>query len=118
MERVLESQKLKRYFQDKQFRFITSLILITLLFVAINCDLPIKDPEPTPENLPQEVNNLMPILDACVGLPLINLTDQIVKHYAIILDYSEEHEQSKWVAYRLTKIMVETRNWRPFQNGG
>lgn len=35
------------------------------------------------------------------GLPAITKNDRIVKHFAFTLSYSEEHEQAKWVAYRL-----------------
>jgi len=37
--------------------------------------------------------------------PKKNKKDQIVKHSAFVLCYSEPHEQAKWVAYRLTAEM-------------
>jgi len=38
-------------------------------------------------------------------LPTILESDQIIKHTAFTLCYSEEFEQAKWVAYRLTDSM-------------
>lgn len=39
-------------------------------------------------------------------LPEINMGDQIIKHTAYTLKYSEEYEEAEWAAYMLTKIMT------------
>lgn len=43
-------------------------------------------------------------------LPKTNKKELIVRHKAYVLCYQEAYEQAKWVAYRLTKEMVETGN--------
>lgn len=40
-------------------------------------------------------------------LPAIHPHDEIIKHTAFTLCYSEPHEQAKWVAYQLTAEMCE-----------
>ena len=40
-------------------------------------------------------------------LPLMEHGDEIVKHTAFTLCYSEAHEQAKWVAYHLTAEMCD-----------
>lgn len=51
-------------------------------------------------------------------LPAIHTHDQIITHLAYTLQYSEEHEQAQWVAYRYTKSMTvkkypRTNKFRP-----
>jgi endonuclease G len=40
-------------------------------------------------------------------LPACRPSDQIVKHYAYTLNYDEENEQAKWVAYRLDSLKAK-----------
>lgn len=53
-----------------------------------------------------------------IVLPKINQSDQIVYHENYILNYSEEHEQAKWVAYSLSADQINgtinrTNDFRP-----
>lgn len=41
-----------------------------------------------------------------IGIPKIIPGEQIIIHKAYTLSYSEQHEQAKWVAYKLTDYMV------------
>lgn len=43
-------------------------------------------------------------------LPAPSHEDELVKHTGYTLCYSEEHEQAKWVAYRLTSDMIKNSN--------
>ena len=43
-------------------------------------------------------------------IPKIKKSDEIVRHTAYTLSYSEKHEQAYWVAYCLTKEQVNTKN--------
>ena len=56
-----------------------SILLITILFLSVN--LPAQN----------------------ITLPAYQDSDQIIDHFAYTLCYDEEHEQARWVAYKLTK---------------
>jgi endonuclease G len=43
-------------------------------------------------------------------LPSFAACDQVVKHKAYVLCYSEKNEQASWVAYSLTKYMCDSNN--------
>lgn len=45
------------------------------------------------------------------GLPAIESSEQIVRHFAYTLQYSEEHEQARWVSYVLTPDRVDGK-WK------
>jgi len=58
------------------------VILCAIIFVVTGC-------EPDP-----------------IGVPYSPFEDEIVRHKGYTLEYSEEHEQARWVAYELTEVEV------------
>ena len=58
-------------------------------------------------------------LTSPLELPKINSNDEIISHSYFTLSYNENHEQANWVAYKLTRNMIEngsysrTNNYRP-----
>lgn len=59
------------------------------------------------------------VFSQSIGLPKIDYNDEIISHTYYTLSYNEQHEQADWVAYQLTKSMIElgryerTDNFRP-----
>jgi len=47
--------------------------------------------------------------DEKFGLPAFSGNDMIIQHQYYVLCYDEEHEQAKWVAYKLTKRSIKGR---------
>jgi len=59
------------------------------------------------------------VLASSLELPKIDANDEIISHSYFTLSYNENHEQANWVAYKLTRNMIEngsysrTDNFRP-----
>ena len=47
------------------------------------------------------------LLGSSLELPKINSSDEIISHSYFTLSYNENHEQANWVAYKLTRNMIE-----------
>ncbi|MCX6233488.1 MAG: DNA/RNA non-specific endonuclease [Bacteroidetes bacterium] len=65
-------------------------LCLTIIIIGCECDEPVPDP----------------ISTNCDCLPT-STTNQIIKHTHFTLSYSEMDEQAEWVAYKLTKDMVQ-----------
>lgn len=52
------------------------------------------------------------------AIPTVAIPSAVIKHHTYILEYSEQHEQAKWVVYRLCPAELKTKlkredNFRP-----
>ncbi len=82
-------------------RILFPVISILGLFFHKNQNDPIA-------NIPRLVTDTS-ILFSENFYPAISSNDQLVKHCAFSLSYSEEHEQAKWVAYLLSSPMCNNK---------
>lgn len=109
--------------------FILIFIIIACIYSLITCDnVPQKIKQPIKQVVSQVVEKI-PELPINIGsqttsipggleIPKHNKDKEIVSHTGYTLSYSEEHEQPYWVAYTLTKEMVQGNtprkdNFRP-----
>ena len=74
---------------------------ITLIFTLIGCKA---------KNQKQDIESYSykNISEELLYFPNDSLADQIIKHTAFSLAYSEKHEQASWVQYKLYKSNLET----------
>ena len=52
------------------------------------------------------------ILSDSLEIPKINSNDDIISHFYYTLSYNEQHEQADWVAYKLTRNMIENGSYK------
>lgn len=79
------------------------ILIFIMLLVLASCNYQAE--------APQKLTNIKPSLDY---LPT-STTNQIVKHKAYTLSYSETHEQAEWVAYELLADTYNNRDYtRPY----
>jgi len=78
--------------------------LIFILFLSLfSCNYQAEAPQNFANNIPKF--DFLPT----------STTQQIVKHQAYTLSYSETHEQAEWVAYELSGTIYENRDYtRPY----
>ena len=76
-------------------------LTITLIFTLIGCKT--KNQKLDIESYPYKN-----ITEELLYFPNDSLADQIIKHTAFSLAYSEKHEQASWVQYKLYKSKLET----------
>ena len=74
-------------------------LTIILIFTLIGCKA---------KNQKQESYSQKNISEELLYFPIDSLADQIIKHTAFSLAYSEKHEQASWVQYKLYKSNLET----------
>jgi endonuclease G len=96
---------------------IRILIFVFILAIFLNCGGHRKITRSS--DLTHSINNTNFVIDSQhIELPAYNKSDEIVRHTAYTLDFSDENKEAKWVAYRLTKDHVggkepRTNNFRP-----
>jgi endonuclease G len=74
-------------------------LTIILIFTLIGCKTKDQNIESySNKNIPEEL----------LYFPNDSLADQIIKHTAFSLAYSEKHEQASWVQYKLYKSNLES----------
>lgn len=80
--------------------FLRTLLISILCFMLVGIQAPNAIEKPKEKAIPKNF--------ATSFYPKPTKKDQLIKHTAFSLCYSEEHEQALWVAYRLTADMCNS----------
>lgn len=82
--------------------FLRTLLISILCFMLVGIQAPNAIEKPKEKAIPKNF--------ATNFYPKSSKKDQLIKHTAFALCYSEEHEQALWVAYRLSSEMCNNND--------